>query len=142
MRELKFRAWDGEKLHLWYSETHPAAHSLGCTHPKLHYLPISYLVGDSNDWVWEQFTGLKDRDGRDIYEGDICDGNWPYAKRCAVVWDEARGSFMFRGVAGNGLGNGGAAYDSKGYKLNAAKVTVIGNVHQNPELLTSLAKSE
>lgn len=121
MMELKFRAWDGKKLHLWDSETHPAAGSLECVYPKLHYLPMSYLAGDSNDWVWEQFTGLTDVDGEDIYVGDI------------VEWDvEMPGtSFTMRET----IGSLKTAFDFEGSE-ETETWRVVGNVHQNPELLT------
>ena len=37
---------------------------------------------------WDQYTGRKDEAGKDVYGGDICSGEWPYAKKCTVEWDD------------------------------------------------------
>ena len=75
-----------------------------------------------------QFTGITDKNGVKIFEGDIVKANFPYAKKGLVEWDKKRGSFYVNPI------DGFAAYD-KGYKMNANKLEIIGNIHENTELL-------
>lgn len=79
-----------------------------------------------------QFTGLSDRNGKEIYEGDIVQG-LEYADfytgidgevNAVVTWDGNSASFVFDA-------------ECKYYcALSVCKaVTVIGNIHDNPELV-------
>lgn len=71
-----------------------------------------------------QFTGLTDRNGKEIYEGDILSmNNGQY--NSVIIWDLDHFNAKHDG-------NGGIEYITTFLEDH----TVIGNVHQNPEMLT------
>lgn len=72
--------------------------------------------------VIEQYTGLKDKNGVGIYEGDLLQHYNSFVKPFVVNWNEELVSFVFED-----------GYSS--YILIDKSFSVVGNVNENPELL-------
>lgn len=118
MREIKFRAWDGENI----IPHEKVVVYLGHGFIERETLDCNAIHIDKEVESLMQYTGLKDVNGVEIYEGDIVDydGEWVDY----VEFDE--GYFWL--ASKRAL----ARCD-----LNIVCLEVIGNVHENPELLES-----
>lgn len=127
-REIKFRAWDESQKYMAYQGTT----DLETLQSFIHHFGDKQLM---------QFTGLKDMNGKEIFEGDIvCDNEY-----CTFFW---RGVIKFsHGVFGAewiSSARSLSMYGSWGQKHNLRKLdddiienmVVVGNIHENPELLS------
>lgn len=116
-RELKFRAWDGDKMHKVWS-------LLGtnlCKVPKKSY-PYSedIVVKDIM-----QYTGIEDYDGVEVYEGDIIEYNNQKGKYYKIYWDECALSI---------LADCGERIRDLFIGENT-KFIIVGNIYENKELI-------
>ncbi|WP_260246322.1 YopX family protein [Levilactobacillus brevis] len=85
-------------------------------------------VEDNSQLKLEQYTGLKDANGKEIYEGDIVKSSYKYAQpKISQVIMEDGNSY----ILGEDLATGNEMLVSD----HINEIEVIGNVHTNPELL-------
>lgn len=127
MRTIKFRAWDTREEKMAPVKT--ICPGVGATEDDRwgnegHYFPECRLV-------LMQYTGLKDKDGKEIYEGDMLKGK-PYieancTRKGEVVFDNG----MFRVVMQNVF---------RRLDELAEWCEVIGNIYENPDLLVKPIK--
>jgi uncharacterized phage protein (TIGR01671 family) len=117
MREIKFRAWDRKnkkfiKNNIDYDK---------CEYYGNIFVCFKCALSDClEDYILMQYTGLKDKNGKEIYEGDILElknAKISFIPRVIFVmaWDDTR--------------TGWTLYSPKD------EFEVIGNIYENPELL-------
>jgi uncharacterized phage protein (TIGR01671 family) len=138
MREIKFRAWERPSKEMIYSKEGrlviPALvewrTSDFCLLCHVSTGRGHFVTGHSGTLM--QFTGLKDKNGKEIYEGDIIRNSMQSA-RCGYVieWWDGR----FRAI----FYNHGERIESINYSTpyfdRTDDVEVIGNIYENPELI-------
>lgn len=120
MRELKFRAW-GNNIREYIGDANGVA-------------DVTSMLGDllkQGGWVIEQYTGLKGKNGKEIYEGDILKFDGRFYK---VVFDEY-GRFCLENKKHHWLSSNYSFSDVSLWCADGILVEIIGNIHENPELL-------
>jgi uncharacterized phage protein (TIGR01671 family) len=127
MREHKYRAWNSEKKTM-------RIHDVVVCNGK-QVIPVQTSGNDYWDATWEecenilmQSTGLKDKNGVEIYENDIIVGQFGYKE--VVKIEEFNFITREDSCAGYGF-----KLDSCNLDDIKKHVEVIGNIYENPELL-------
>ena len=139
-RVIRFRGKRKDSKEWVYGDLHTL-----CGHIHIHVTPFDKYNIDRA--TVGQFTGLKDKNGRDIYEGDVLRSDaYPYSwdNYYAVVWwsgDNAAFVAETRLASHanvRGISNGNCEYLGELLEEEDSVFEVIGNIHDNPELLKSL----
>lgn len=112
------------------------------------YRPDEVMVGDSNIWIIDedsvagdwivnndihlmQSTGLKDKNGKEIFEGDVLAIETDEGvTNLKVFWDEKHALFMFESKKYNEKDLLAELVEDNTYPFE-----IIGNIYENPELL-------
>ena len=72
-----------------------------------------------------QGTGIKDKNGKEIFENDIVfDEDGEYSKTVVIEWDNEDSRFFGKDI-----------YTSDSYSMQEICGEIIGNIYENPELL-------
>ena len=143
MREIKFRAWHtGNKV--MFSPEEMGADQLTIMPDGRGFINVSgadtHLSEFMTHMIPMQYTGLKDKNGKEIYEGDILEHRWINTGLLSPVEHISRG--VITHVPKDGLGFIVAGFACKCHDNSFMSFggwdkscEVIGNIYENPELL-------
>lgn len=141
-REIKFRAWDegNKKMHtnVFFLKTGDNGNDwiVFSSEQQRHKTEGNKIVFDnpyfSQQIILMQFTGLHDKNGKEIYEGDILQ-LWPEETkdqlRAIVIFED--GAFQYQYITKTQSPD---KYRFEHHKMNCHEV--IGNIYENPNILT------
>ncbi len=138
VREIKFRAWNKDKKVFGFFElknffmSGREGYGRGEVEPTINtwryqrgalgdwgeYFSFEIENDEVEDYNFQQFTGLKDKNGKEIYEGDIMRDE---KGKISIVDDPILGDWVY------------LEYHECG-QMNTDKMQIVGNIYENPEL--------
>lgn len=129
-REIKFRAWvcrtyDDSNEPIDFHMVQWNQNFFADTSEVTHW---SDEFPDGKDCILMQYTGLKDKNGREIYEGDVLEASGEVVMRDQAVFRD--GCFMWGDTGEDVL-----------LKYWAPRSIVLGNIYENPELCAAPTRS-
>lgn len=124
---FKFRIWDEERENMFYLKDKDDYIEIDCNRELIGYDTAGAWVGGHN-CIPMQCTGLKDKNGKLIYEGDIVEVI-PDKEYAVIKWNNESVRFDIR------IKNSTSIY--RFTTFCGDELEVIGNIYENPELLNS-----
>ena len=126
-REIKYRAWD--KKQSKYDNTNLSISMDGSWISNSMSRHLSY---EKDDIIIEQFTGLTDKNGTEIYCGDIVLTNDCFiCKKREIVFDLTNSAFMTKGLEHVKAATGKDVFgEIRSAKYLQGKCEIVGNIHE------------
>ncbi len=132
-RQIKFRIWS-KLINKWITD-------LYLENLCRADITLNQLFSNNDDVVFQQSTNLKDKNGTEIFEGDIieelCYEDWGdnegFKLKSLVDFDTIMGCFGTRLRIDGKIRN-------NFYLTRSTKVEVLGNILENPEFLNKLGR--
>jgi len=121
MREIKFRAWDKVFNLMWDKNSFTS----GKTSVLFDWIERNK---DPKGIILMQYTGLKDKNGKEIYEGDICGSEAVYSDNFQYEIRYGDGKYYISN-------ENGVQDDLIREVIRMYKLEIIGNIYENPELI-------
>lgn len=118
MRDIKFRAWNEvlEKMYSWNEFLNTN-------------MKQTFIASESTAMILMQYTGIKDKNGKEIYEGDIVKVKNVDYHIGKIIYDEEYAEYEINckyAIFPISLCYG---------DFNDLDIEIIGNIYENPELL-------
>ena len=129
MREIKFRAWDKDKKEMWNVESLYIADEYCYLNKGSMYSETATIK--NRVLVIMQYTGLKDKNGKEVYEGDVVKVG---TKKFQDEKDNIAEIRFYRGGFMMFLKGYFGGRDMEIFDGDCEKHEVIGNIYENPEL--------
>lgn len=123
---FKFRVWDSKREKFGNPDDYGLILGHGLIHGEVKHPVYGFYYNP--DVVLQQFTGFKDMEGKEIYEGDILTFTTSFDYLTRIIWSEESGSFQT-------CSKDGGAFINEQYML---LFKVVGNIFENKELLDTL----
>src|SRR3990167_10197294 len=138
-REIKFRAWDTRKQRMLIWGKINVSPVMTNENATVVYERQGEEWRPNGDLELMQFTGLLDKNGKEIYEGDFLIDNDSEPMRHRIVWISDQAKFEIETLADEEGNWECLIVDSLGELVNGKNNVVdgfeiIGNIYENPEL--------
>lgn len=130
-RQIKFRAWDTveKKMRLEALEIKDIGVGEGSV------VASEDVVQTDHPLKWMQFTGLKDKNGKEIYEGDMVAHCWHEAEEQHESCPALRSPWSIGFLNGAFCFQRDSAPNMYFNQITDEQLEIIGNIFENPELL-------